>query len=116
MEKVILTEFFGRQTRSREMPSFEWHTALAPDFLATEMVVQPNKLSIRELSDKIAYMDEQGLKGLEEERRLAYVGITRAEEVATITFAITACKRRRRPFLVSIPRRRILPLLVKILI
>ena len=25
-------------------------------------------------------MDENGLKGLEEERRLAYVGITRAEE------------------------------------
>ena len=29
-------------------------------------------------------MDESGLKGLEEERRLAYVGITRAEEVCTI--------------------------------
>lgn len=33
-------------------------------------------------------MDESGLEGLEEERRLAYVGITRAKQAAIITYSL----------------------------
>jgi len=61
METVIKTEFVGEQTLTQQMASYEWQTSLAPDFLSTEMVVQPNKLSIRELDAKIIYMEEQGL-------------------------------------------------------
>lgn len=48
-------------------------------------------------------MDENGLRGLEEERRLAYVGITRAREFATITYA--ANRRRYGDWVSSLPSR-----------
>jgi len=48
-------------------------------------------------------MDENGLKGLEEERRLAYVGITRARKQAYISFA--ANRRMYGQFINAIPSR-----------
>ena len=51
----------------------EWPVVFLPGW---EEEVFPSKRS----------MDESGLKGLEEERRLAYVGITRARERAYISF------------------------------
>ena len=36
-------------------------------------------------------LDEEGLKGLEEERRLAYVGLTRARREARISYAANRC-------------------------
>src|SRR4029078_2055464 len=39
------------------------------------------------LSPSQRTMEETGLAGLEEERRLAYVGITRAKERACVSFA-----------------------------
>ncbi len=48
-------------------------------------------------------MDENGMKGLEEERRLAYVGITRAKRQAYITFA--ANRRMYGQYLSNLPSR-----------
>jgi DNA helicase II / ATP-dependent DNA helicase PcrA len=48
-------------------------------------------------------MDENGMKGLEEERRLAYVGITRARKNAYITFA--ANRRMYGQYLSNLPSR-----------
>ncbi len=48
-------------------------------------------------------MDENGMRGLEEERRLAYVGLTRAREYATITYA--ANRRRYGDWISSLPSR-----------
>ncbi|MEL6622890.1 MAG: UvrD-helicase domain-containing protein, partial [Pseudomonadota bacterium] len=48
-------------------------------------------------------MDESGLAGLEEERRLAYVGITRAKRVAKISFAQN--RRNRGLYQAAIPSR-----------
>ncbi|MEQ8640036.1 MAG: UvrD-helicase domain-containing protein [Alphaproteobacteria bacterium] len=48
-------------------------------------------------------MDESGLAGLEEERRLAYVGLTRARRSATISFAAT--RRIHNQFVDALPSR-----------
>ena len=48
----------------------------------------PGRLeNLKELFPSQRSMDESGIAGLEEERRLAYVGITRAEALCTISFA-----------------------------
>ncbi|HAK50447.1 MAG TPA: LPS export ABC transporter permease LptG [Gammaproteobacteria bacterium] len=61
LEKVTLTELGGRKVNVEELTSFEWHTSLTPNLISAEIVVQPDKMSIRELDTKIEYMRTQGL-------------------------------------------------------
>jgi lipopolysaccharide export system permease protein len=62
MEGVTLTEFDGiRAVNVSERTSLRWDTGLQPDLLNSEQLVQPDKMSVAELSDKIRYMQEQGL-------------------------------------------------------
>lgn len=61
MEDVTLTDFSGDETVSSERVSLRWDTRLAPDLLSTEILVEPDKMSISELQAKIDYLTTQGL-------------------------------------------------------
>ncbi len=61
MEDVTMTDFTGSEVTSRKQTSLQWNTGLAPDLLSTEILVEPDRMSIAELQAKIAYLEEQGL-------------------------------------------------------
>ncbi|MCB1645345.1 MAG: LPS export ABC transporter permease LptG [Pseudomonadales bacterium] len=61
LENVDVTELGADGTRTEHLTSLRWDTGLEPDILSTEILVQPDKMSIGELSAKIDYMRSQGL-------------------------------------------------------
>ena len=61
MESVIVTELLPDGSKIKETTSQRWDSSLSPELLSTEILVQPDKMSISELSNKIEYMREQGL-------------------------------------------------------
>ena len=60
-ENVITTEVSADRISTDEYPSMQWYTNLTPDLLSTEILVQPDKMSIRELDAKIDYMRAEEL-------------------------------------------------------
>jgi lipopolysaccharide export system permease protein len=61
LEGVVGTEIEPLATRRFDIASEVWKTDLTPSFLSTELLVAPDKLSVRQLSAKIDYMRRQGL-------------------------------------------------------
>lgn len=61
MENVVVTDIYPDHTEAHHLVSMRWNTRLEPDLLNTESLVQPDKMSIRELRKKIDYMRHQGL-------------------------------------------------------
>jgi len=61
LEKVIVTEISSGESTSEEVTSLLWHTNLSPELLSTEILVQPDRMSIWELSNKIDYLRIEGL-------------------------------------------------------
>ena len=61
LEKVTYTDLGGSKVDVQELTNFRWMTSLTPNLISAEIVVQADKMSIRELDTKIDYMRNQGL-------------------------------------------------------
>lgn len=59
MEDVVMTDL--TQKREQRLGSMIWNTGLTPALIKTEILVEPDKMSILELNRKIEYMRTQGL-------------------------------------------------------
>jgi lipopolysaccharide export system permease protein len=60
MENVIVTDLSATNKREHH-PQLKWHSELTPELLSTEILVEPDRMSIVELRRKISYMESQGL-------------------------------------------------------
>ena len=49
------------RTEIKKLPSYRWDSQIEPDLLSMEILVQPERMSMAELNDKIDYMRRQGL-------------------------------------------------------
>ncbi len=82
LEHVALVMENESESSERKVSIMTLHAAKGLEFPAVFLPGWEEGLFPHQLS-----LDENGIKGLEEERRLAYVGITRAEELCTVSFA-----------------------------
>ncbi|MEO0386370.1 MAG: UvrD-helicase domain-containing protein [Pseudomonadota bacterium] len=82
LEHVSLVMDNGQEDAGEKISIMTLHAAKGLEFPAVFLPGWEDGLFPSQRS-----MDESGLKGVEEERRLAYVGITRAEAICTISFA-----------------------------
>lgn len=61
MEGVTTTDFGPDKSIGRQLPTLRWNSNLRPDLISTEILVEPDKMSITELRAKIDYLEKQGL-------------------------------------------------------
>ncbi len=60
LQQVSITHLAEDEILADQRRTVRWDTTLDPDALRTEILVQPDKMSIQDLSTKIGYLQEQG--------------------------------------------------------
>ena len=56
----VKTTKIGYQTEATTQKSLDWETAVTPSQLNTEILVDPSRMSIRELQQKISFLKDEG--------------------------------------------------------
>ena len=60
LHNVIATDFQDTGKTITRLDQLKWETTLTPDILSTEILVEPNMMSMLELRSKIKHMEAQG--------------------------------------------------------
>lgn len=64
LENVTVTILEDDKTRTEKLTSLRWDTDVDPDLLSSEILVEPDKLSIEQLYHKKEYLKAQGLNNV----------------------------------------------------
>ena len=62
MYRNVKTTKIGYQTEGEIRESIDWETSITPSQLNTEILVDPSRMSIRELQEKISFLQKEGLE------------------------------------------------------
>jgi lipopolysaccharide export system permease protein len=64
LKEVSITDVAEDEVLAVQQENVRWDTSLDPDALRTEILVEPDKMSIQDLKDRIRFLEQQGLNSV----------------------------------------------------
>jgi lipopolysaccharide export system permease protein len=89
LQQVSLTTLAEDEILADQREKVRWDTTLDPDALRSEILVQPDKMSIQDLSTRIGYLQEQGLNSVPQQLAFWRKSLQPLATIGLVFIAIT---------------------------
>ena len=89
LQQVSSTDVADGEILADQREKVRWDTTLDPDALRTEILVEPDKMSIQDLSARIGYLQEQGLNSVPHQLAFWRKSLQPLASIALVFVAIT---------------------------